>query len=324
MARTLAQRENSDGFVKAGELIELRQSGPLTLHDRRVLNLLVRWAGPRIAEDVPHLIPMRELRGSHKGEERVVESIVRLMGTIVEIPTLDSKGRRATRRTQLLADTTTTDDESNPAGEVRYSFSRTMREIFQSSNYWGRIKPSVMFAFSSKYALTLYETLCLRRNLDKNEWEFSVEDFRQVLGVEDGKLEGFPQLKQCAITPAVEEINALSDFKVAIEPIRVGGTPRGKLVGFRVRWERKEPDEWLATLDELARPKAGRKARLTEGAGERRAAGRDVGETRPEPTPRPEAPRQVPTERQPPTEAQKAKAKAMVDELARKLKSVPG
>ena len=57
--------------VKAGELIEIRQSSALTLHDRRVLNLLIEHAGPGIADDVDHRISMWRLRGHHKGGERV-------------------------------------------------------------------------------------------------------------------------------------------------------------------------------------------------------------------------------------------------------------
>ena len=262
MGRTIAQRYNLDGFAKAGEMIEVRDSSALTLHDRRVLNLLIRHAGERIADDCEHTIPMRYLRASHKGGERVRDSIERLMTTLVRVPTRDSKGRKATRRTALLADTTTTDDEENPQGEVRYSFSPTMREILRKSEYWGRIKPHVMFAFSTKYALALYEALCLRRNLTRTDEVFSVEDFREALGVGAEKLKAFPQLKQSAIAPAMKEINALSDFNVEVEPIREGGKTRGTLTGFRVRWELKEQEDWMKVLKELENSKVGRKERI--------------------------------------------------------------
>lgn len=263
MGRTLDQRRNVDGLVKPGELIEVRQASALTLHDRRVLNLLVLHAGPRIATDEQHVVPMRELRPpTHRGGERVRDSIVRLMTTLVEVPTRDRHGNRATFRTALLAGTTTTDDEDAPGGEVTYSFSREMRDIIRNSQYWGRIKPLIMFAFSSKYAMALYEALCLRRNLDCSTQDFLVEDFRQIVGVRPGKLTGFPQLKQSVISPAVEEVNALSDFNVEVEPIRMGGRQRGTLTGFRVSWSVKETDEWLAVLGELTRPRAGRKARV--------------------------------------------------------------
>ena len=264
MGKTIAQRSNLDGIVKAGEMIEVRQSSALTLHDRRVLNLLIRHAGEHIADDREHTIPMRLLRSpAHKGGERVRDSIERLMTTLVLVPTKDSRGKKATRRTALLADTTTTDDEDNPQGEVRYSFSPTMREILRKSQYWGRIKPLVMFAFTTKYALALYEALCLRRNLTRSEETLSEHDFREILGVGQDKLKGFPQFKQSALVPAVREINALSDFNVEVSPVREGGIQRGKLTGFWMRWEQKEAEDWDKVLTELLRPRVGRKARLS-------------------------------------------------------------
>lgn len=62
MGKTISQRFNADGIVKAGEMIEVRRSSALTLHDRRVLNLLIRHAGSNIAEDCEHIVAMRALR----------------------------------------------------------------------------------------------------------------------------------------------------------------------------------------------------------------------------------------------------------------------
>lgn len=263
MGKTVAQRYNLDGIVKAGEMIEVRQSSALTLHDRRVLNLLIRHAGEHIAANIEHVMSIRHLRSpTHRGGERVRDSIERLMTTLVLVPTRDSKGNKATRRTALLSDTTTTDDEDNPQGEVRYSFSPTMRDILQQSQYWGRIKPHVMFAFSTKYALALYEALCLRRNLTRTEEMLSVEEFREVLGVPPDKLKGFAQFKQTALAPAVKEINALSDFDLVVEPVRQGGQQRGTLTAFRLRWELKDPDQWDKVQAELGRSKVGRRERI--------------------------------------------------------------
>jgi plasmid replication initiation protein len=119
-----------------------------------------------------------------------------------------------------------------------------------------------MFAFTSKYALALYEALCLRGNLRVCEQTFDVEDFRALLGVEPGKLVESRSLKQWVIDPAVTEVNALSDFTVEIEMLREGGAVRGKLKGFRLSWEKKSQDEWRAVMDELLRHKAGRRARI--------------------------------------------------------------
>lgn len=262
MGLTVAQRNNLDGFVKPGELVDVRAGVALSLQDRWVFNLLVEHAWSEIAEDKQHNIPMAKLRGPHhESSDRVADSIRTLMTTLVEVPTsLD--GHPVIFATQLLGDTTRFVDESSPRAILLYKFPEGLRRIIKESRYWGRIKAYVMFAFSSKYALALYEALCLRANLRLSEQTFNVEDFRALLGVEKGQYPGFPQLKQRAIGPALIEVNALSDFNVEIDLIREGGLQRGKLVGFRLWWEKKSPEEWQAVLDELLRSKVGRKARI--------------------------------------------------------------
>ena len=261
--RTIDQKPNGDEFAKARELIEVRGTGSLSLQDRRVMNVLYANAGPSICDDVDHLIMLAELRGSHKGGERVTDSIRRLMRTLVEVPTKDSQGAPATKLVQILSDSTVTDNENNPQGQVKYSFSRGMRDIIKDSTLWGRVKNAVVFAFTSKYALALYELITARINL-KHKWqeEFSVKDFRALLGVPEGKLERAPNLLQRVIQPACLEVNGLADFGVTIEPIRKGGSIRGLVTGFRVSWWRKDVADLQAAYTELKQPKVGRRARL--------------------------------------------------------------
>jgi hypothetical protein len=45
-------------------------------------------------------------RGLHKGGERVKDSILQLMKTVVQVPTKDRKGNPATEFVQILSDTT--------------------------------------------------------------------------------------------------------------------------------------------------------------------------------------------------------------------------
>ena len=261
--RTIDQKPNGDEFAKARELIEIRGTGGLSLQDRRVMNVLYANSGTKICDDTSHVIGIAELRGAHKGGERVKDSILRLMKTVVEVPTKDSKGAPATKLVQILSDTTVSDDDNNPAGQVVYSFSRGMREIIKDSTLWGRVRSAVVFAFTSKYALALYELVTARINL-KHVWqeEFSVDDFRALLGVPDGKLERIPNLLQRVIQPAELEVNGLADFGVQIEPIRQGGQQRGLVTGFRVAWWRKDVPDLQAAHQELKRVKTGRLARL--------------------------------------------------------------
>lgn len=263
MSRLIEQRTNSDGFPKAGELIEIHAMQELTLQDRRVFNLLIENAGPQLAADGWHEIAMLKLRGPrHKGAERVMDSLRRLMTTLVEVDAGKINGLEAVATTVLIAENIRTVNEDDPRSVLRYKFTETLRKIIANSQYWGRIKAYVMFSFSSKYALTLYEAICLRINLHTDEQVFTVDDFRRLIDVPKGKLERAPDLMRRVVRPAVLEVNSLSDFTVDIEPLRAGGPTRGKLTGFRMRWARKSKPEWQSVLDELMRPKVGRKARI--------------------------------------------------------------
>jgi Initiator Replication protein len=263
--RTIDQKPNGDEFAKARELIEIRGTGALSLQDRRVMNVLYANAGQRLCDEVNHVIGIADLRGSHKGGERVKDSILRLMKTVVEVPAKDSKGRPATKLVQILSDTTLSDEDDNPAGQVVYSFSAGMREIIKDSTLWGRVRHAVIFAFTSKYSLALYELIAARINL-KHMWqeEFSVDDLRALLGVPDGKLERIPNLLQRVIQPAVLEVTKMAAFGVNIEPIRKGGQQRGLVTGFRVSWWRKDETELKEAYRELNQPKVGRMARLRQ------------------------------------------------------------
>lgn len=248
--------------MKPGELVEIRAGANLSLHDRRVFNLLIENAWSEIGENKAHRIAMARLRGPHhKGGEMVADSIKALMTCLVEVPTtLD--GKPAILAMQLLGPTTRTMDENSPNALVEYKFHDELRRIIQESEYWGRIKSHVMFSFTSKYALALYEAVCLRGNLRVCEQCFSDDDFRALLGVEPGKLEQPFNFKKWALDPAVAEVNALSDFNVTVDVLRDGGQARGRVTGFRLWWEKKSQEEWRAALDEQMRPKVGRKARI--------------------------------------------------------------
>ncbi len=271
---TIDQRPTSEDFAKARELIEIRGTGELSLQDRRVMNVLYANAGQQLCDDVFHSIGIAELRGPHKGSERVKDSILRLMKTVVQVPVTGRNGKPATKRVQVLSDTTTSDDEDDPTGQVVYSFSKGMREIIKDSTLWGRVRTAVIFAFTSKYSLAVYELITARINL-KHIWqeEFSVDDLRALLGVPDGKLSRTPDLLRKVIQPAETEVNGLADFGVKIEPIRTGGTMRGLVTGFRVSWWRKDVPALQEAFKEISRSKVGRLARLNGKAAEVVAAG---------------------------------------------------
>ena len=130
---------------------------------------------------------------------------------------------------QLLAGT----EDRAGDGLVFYSFPAAVRGIIRESSQYARLQKQVMFAFSSKYALALYEMVQKRGNLKfKTSEEFPVDRFRALLGVEPGKLSAFKSFKQRAIDPAVLEVNGLGEFGCKVEPIYTGR----KVTAVRLSW----------------------------------------------------------------------------------------
>ena len=134
-----------------------------------------------------------------------------------------------------------------------------MRGIIRQSSQYARLQKQVMFAFSSKYALALYEMVQKRGNLKfKTSEEFPIETFRGMLGAETGKLTQFKSFKQRAIDPAVLEVNGLGEFGCKVEPIYSGR----KVTAVRLSWWTKNLDERINAMNELRFSRIGRRARL--------------------------------------------------------------
>jgi hypothetical protein len=256
LGQPLALHEGAEGsFPKPGELIDVIELAPLTLNDRRIWNLLMVNAWSTILEDREHVISKSILRGTHVGNERLSDTISRLMGTICVVQVIKN-GKPSTRKVQLLGPTV---ENRNDDGLLYYRFLPELREIIGASDQWGRLQAQVMLCLSSKYAVTLYEMIQKRAGLRHKIFEdFSIAQLRKLLGVPDGKLTRFQDFRRNVMEPAVLEVDALSDCHVRADPQKSGRS----VVGYRLSWFKKDEAGLKAAFTELQRHKAGRKARI--------------------------------------------------------------
>ncbi|OOY22480.1 hypothetical protein BMI91_19555 [Thioclava sediminum] len=255
--RTLEITPTQDEAIKPSELIQITGHQQLSLNARRAITLLWHTAHRQgIEEGKDYTIELAELRpDSHKGSEMIEEAILALMQTVLIVKLSGGK----TRRVQFLGGNDI-DDPDRPAGVLTYSFDKRLVEILRDSSIWGRIALPVLMAFSSKYAVSLYENSSQLINLSKKFAEdYALDDFRTMLGVEDGKYPAFGALNKHVIKPAVDEINALAPFNVTIVPTKTGK----KVTGVRMGWWRKSEEELREAYAEAQRPRVGRRARIS-------------------------------------------------------------
>ncbi len=118
-----------------------------------------------------------------------------------------------------------------------------------------------MFAFTSKYALALYEIGEKRRNLQFRWSEvFELDELRELLGVKFDELTTFGNFNAWCLKPAAKEVNGLAEFSVAFRPVKIGR----KVTAVQLAWWRKNEDEVRSAFAEVQRHRTGRRVRLDE------------------------------------------------------------
>jgi hypothetical protein len=263
---TTQQQSNYDGFPKAAELIEIEGAHALEASDRAIFNQLLQSAhdSGRLTEaDAEWEISLAGLRRAssrHESNDRIRDSLRRLRRTEVRVSYVSARtGLPRTMETHLL-EFTDTDDVDSPSATVQFGIPKRLRAVLARSNRWGRIRCEVAYAMTSKYAIALYEMVCLRANLERCTEVIEIERFRELLGVPPGAYSRTDNFMRNVISPALLEVNGLSDVSVQIEMVR--RHPRAPAHAVSIGWWRKSGDDFRAAMQERNRSKVGRMARL--------------------------------------------------------------
>lgn len=253
--RTLALKPSPGEMIKPAELVDVSGAGGLSLYASKVYNALIHNAfGPDLAtQGEEFTIRLAELRGLHESNDRIGPTLEALQKTVVRARLPDGR----TRQVQLLGGVDFHDDD-RPDGLLTYGFDKKLVALLRQSSIFAKLELKVIYQFTSKYALALYEAVCRRINLHGCAQEFTLGEFRDLLRVPDGKLERFPDLNRYAIKPALLEVNGLADFQVSLMPRKKGKRVTGIILG----WGRKDAASRKEAFAELNRPRVGRKARL--------------------------------------------------------------
>ena len=263
---TIKQQSNFNGFPKAAELIEIEGAHALEASDRAIFNQLLQTAhdsGRLVEPEAEWEISLAGLRRAstrHESNDRLRDSLRRLRRTDVRVTYVSARtGLPRTMETHLL-EFTDTDDVDSSNATVQFGIPKRLRVVLARSNRWGRIRCEVSYAMTSKYAIALYEMVCLRANLDRCTEVIDMARFRELLGVPPGSYDRADNFMRNVIVPAVLEVNGLSDISVQIEMVRKH--PRAPAHGVSITWWRKQGEEFRAAMQERNRPKFGRMARL--------------------------------------------------------------
>lgn len=254
--RTLEITPRNKDAIKPAELIQVTGHHELTLNARRAITILWHSAHMQgIVEGKDYSIEIDDLKpDGHKGYEMVEEAIEALMRTLLTVKMPDGK----TRRVQFLGGNDL-DAPDRPAGVLTFSFDKRLIDILKDSAVWGKISIPVLMAFTTKYAVSIYENVAQVCNLShKTSQSYSLEAFRELMGVPPGKYKTFGELNKHVIKPAIAEVNALASFGLTILPVKQGK----RVKEIKIGWWQKDNDALKSSWQELQRTKLGRRARV--------------------------------------------------------------
>ena len=244
----------------------------LEASDRAILNLLYQHAhdsGKLLEENAEWEIPLATLRqafSKHESSDRLRDSLNRLMTVKVNVAYVAESGDGLEGPEQRVVITGLFDFFDVSAKELakratlRYGLPRKLAPILESSGRWGRIKAEIVCSMTSKYAIALYELLQLRANMERSVETFSIDRFRELLGVPPGTYARGDNFQRKVLDPAVLEVNGLSDMSLQIDQGRIHS--RAPIHAVTLAWWRKSGDEFRAAMQERNRSKVGRMARL--------------------------------------------------------------
>lgn len=267
MSKTLQQRTNHEGYPKAGELITMAGLEDLEASQRAISNMLYqhahdsgRMAEPGAVFEIP-MVSIRQGLSRHESGDRLRASLVALARVVATVTYIDEDhGQQRVIVGGLFEFFDVAKQDLGPGTTLRYALNRNLVAVIDRSARWGRIRAEVYCAMRSRYAIALYETLALRRNMDRCIETFGIEKFREMMSVKPDTYRIGTDFQRYVINPAVLEVNGLSDLGVQMEVQR--RHPRAPIHAVTVAWWRKSPEELATVIRERNRSKIGRMARL--------------------------------------------------------------
>jgi hypothetical protein len=226
----------------------------------KLMHLLIGKAGGRMAEDVRHDLRMADIKkidGMRNHSRATLRKLfVELRGAVIVFDDTEAQ-------CEIIGgflDQAKLDYRHELSDDLLVSwwFGRAFREMAEQSCHWAILDRQTVFALSSKYSILLFQHVTSLVNLDHvTSKTFTVAELRAVLGVPEGKMPRFADLRRFALEVAISEINQTSRLMLTATARKVGRT----VASVTISWEEKPLEQKQDAKRELDRPKVGRKAR---------------------------------------------------------------
>ena len=207
--------------IKASPAIQIQSK--ITHLQRRTWNVLLANAYDELPNRDIHRVSVAELARklgyASNDSEHLKETLKALVDCTVEWNILDKDKEQEWGVASLLASVRIKD------GVCTYSFAAHLRYKLYNPRIYTKLNLRLQNQFTSRYALILWEVCFDYFDIVRNQGEtpfIPIETFRELMGLDKDEYPVFKFLNRDVIKPAIQEINALTNFFIEIEPKRIG------------------------------------------------------------------------------------------------------
>lgn len=231
----------------------------------KLMHLMIAKAGGRMADDVRHEMRLADIREIDGMKNHTRATLTPLFGELAAAVLTHDDPEKMVVTIGGLLDEARIDYRHEISGDllISWTFRSTFRRMAAESNHWAILDRQTVFHLASKYSVLLFQHIASFKEYDHiNAKTFTVPELRALLGIPEGKIQRFANLRKDVLELAIAEINQLSRLTLTATPNKIGRTVASVTIGWQVK---ADP---TPAKRELQGHSAGRKARR-DGTAER-------------------------------------------------------
>lgn len=220
-------------FEENYDVLEIKKHSSLvqmnniaTLHQRKAINALIRIAKDQLKREpekrlfTVELGTIKKLSGIGRNDNKELkQSLLALVKLIIEYNIL-GKDKEQRGAFAFLSSVRIDGQRRGGIANLTFEFPTLVLEAIKRPAMYVKLNLVIQRELNSKHSLALYEVLKDYQNLGNIRVE--IDNFRRLVGVEQGQYKIFTMLQKRVIDMAVGEINQKTDLKVSYNLEREG------------------------------------------------------------------------------------------------------
>ncbi|MYG00267.1 replication initiation protein [Candidatus Poribacteria bacterium] len=206
--------------IKASPAIQIQSK--ITHLQRRAWNVLLANAYEELPDTDIHRISVEDLAQCLGYDSKDIDHLKDTLRALVDCTVKWNILRKDKKQEWGVAALLASAKIAN--GVCTYGFAPHLRHRLYNPRIYTKLNLRLQNQFTSRYAVILWEVCFDYFDIARNVGEtpfISIEDFRELMGLDNDEYPEFKVLNRDVIKPAIEEINELTNFVVEIEHQRV-------------------------------------------------------------------------------------------------------